>query len=170
MQASLIAQLVKIHLPRRRPRLDSWVRGSVGEGIGYPLQYCWASLVAQLVKNPPAMGGDLGSIPGSGRSSGGNDNPLQYSCLRNPMDRGAWQATVHGVDTTERLTHLIYSDAKSNSLVDQPIYWLLDEKSSVQWGFTKDLADCFLELKNEKELYYSSYLPPCFFRIKIGRS
>ena len=42
--------------------------------------------------------GDLGSIPGSGRSpGGGNDNPLQYSCLENPMDRGAWRATVHGV-------------------------------------------------------------------------
>ena len=42
--------------------------------------------------------GDPGSIPGSGRSSGeGNDNPLQYSCLENPMDRGTWQATVHEV-------------------------------------------------------------------------
>ena len=42
--------------------------------------------------------GDLGSIPGSARSPGeGNGNPLQYSCLKNPMDRGAWQATVHGV-------------------------------------------------------------------------
>ena len=42
--------------------------------------------------------GDLGSIPGSGRSPGeGNDNPLQYSCLENPMDGGAWGATVHGV-------------------------------------------------------------------------
>ena len=42
--------------------------------------------------------GDLGSIPGSGRSPGeGNGNPLQYSCLENPMDRGAWRATVHGV-------------------------------------------------------------------------
>ena len=42
--------------------------------------------------------GDLGSIPGSGRSPGeGNGNPLQYSGLENPMDRGAWQATVHGV-------------------------------------------------------------------------
>ena len=41
---------------------------------------------------------DLGSIPGSGRAPGeGNGNPLQYSCLENPMDRGAWQATVHGV-------------------------------------------------------------------------
>ena len=41
---------------------------------------------------------DLGSIPGSGRSPGeGNGNPLQYSCLENPMDRGAWWATVHGV-------------------------------------------------------------------------
>ena len=42
--------------------------------------------------------GDLGSIPGLGRSPGeGNDNPLQYSCLENPMDKGAWQAAVHGV-------------------------------------------------------------------------
>ena len=42
--------------------------------------------------------GDMGSIPGLGRSPGGrNDNPLQYSCLGNPLDRGAWQATVHGV-------------------------------------------------------------------------
>ena len=42
--------------------------------------------------------GDLGSIPGSGRSPGeGNGNPLQYSCLENPMDEGTWWATVHGV-------------------------------------------------------------------------
>ena len=42
--------------------------------------------------------GDLGSIPGLGRSPGeGNGNPLQYSCLENPMDRGAWRAIVHGV-------------------------------------------------------------------------
>ena len=51
------------------------------------------------VKNLPANSGgvrDPGSIPGSGRSpGGGHDNPLQYSCLENPMDRGAWQATVH---------------------------------------------------------------------------
>ena len=47
------------------------------------------------VWNPPADAGDPGSIPGSGRSLvGGNGNPLQYSWLKNPMDRGAWQATV----------------------------------------------------------------------------
>ena len=54
------------------------------------------------VNNPPVMqeenAGDLGSTPGSGRSPGeGNGNPLQYSCLENHMDRGAWWATVHGV-------------------------------------------------------------------------
>ena len=50
------------------------------------------------VKNPPANAGDAGSIPGSGRSPGeGNGNPLQYSWLENPMNRGAWRATVHGV-------------------------------------------------------------------------
>ena len=51
-----------------------------------------------VVKNPPANTGDMGSIPGSGRSPGeGNGNPLQYSCQGHPMDRGAWQATVHRV-------------------------------------------------------------------------
>ena len=134
---------------------------SAGEGIGYPFQYSWASLVAQLVKNPPAMqemwvqslgwedplekekathssilawripwtkvhgvtkswtrlsdfhwrlsgkknspanAGDLGHtglIPELGRSPGeGNGNPLQCSCLENPMDREAWQAITHGV-------------------------------------------------------------------------
>ena len=54
-----------------------------------------------VVKNPTATVGDiseLGSIPGSGRSPGGGDgNPLQYSCLENPLDRGAWQALVHRI-------------------------------------------------------------------------
>ena len=51
-----------------------------------------------VVKNLPANAGDAGSIPGSGRSPGeGNGNPLQYSCLENPMVGGAWWATVHGV-------------------------------------------------------------------------
>ena len=64
--------------------------------------------LALVIKNPPANAEDIrdmGSIPVSGRFlGGGHSNPLQYSCLENPMDRGAWQATVHGVtkelDTT----------------------------------------------------------------------
>ena len=51
-----------------------------------------------VVKNPPAIAGDTSSIPGPRRSPGeGNGNLLQYSCLKNSMDRGAWWATVHGV-------------------------------------------------------------------------
>ena len=63
-----------------------------------------------MVKNSPANSGDIkdkGSIPGSGRSSGGgHGNPLQSSCLQNPMDTGAWWATVHGsqeLDMTEAI-------------------------------------------------------------------
>ena len=64
-------------------------------------------MVEKKTKQPATAGviRDMGSIPGSGRSPGeGNGNPLQYSCLENPMDRGAWRATVHSVaesDTTE---------------------------------------------------------------------
>ena len=51
-----------------------------------------------MVKNPPAMQENLSLIPGLRRSSGkGNGYPLQYSCLENSMDRGAWWATVHGI-------------------------------------------------------------------------
>ena len=57
-----------------------------------------ASLVAQLVENPLAVAGDLGLIPGSGRSPReGSGNPLQYFCLENSIGRGYWQAAVHGI-------------------------------------------------------------------------
>ena len=61
----------------------------------------WGFPGGSVVKNPPDNAGDvrdMGSIPGLGRSlRGENGNPLQYSCLENPMDRGVWWATVHGV-------------------------------------------------------------------------
>ena len=69
--------------------------------IGWYLSIIRASNVVLVVKNPPATAGgirDMDLIPGSGRSPGvGNGNPLQCSCLKNPMDRGAWWAAVHGV-------------------------------------------------------------------------
>ena len=57
----------------------------------------WTSQVVLVVKNPPTNAGGVDLIPGSGRSSGeGNGSPLQYSYQQNPMDRGAWWATVQG--------------------------------------------------------------------------
>ena len=62
-----------------------------------------ASQVAQAVKNLPANAGDVGSISGLGRSPGEeSSDPLQYSCLENSMDRGAWRSTAHGVRRGER--------------------------------------------------------------------
>ena len=61
--------------------------------------------VSSVVKNLPAKAGNVGLIPGSGRSPvGGNSKPLQYSFLRNPMDKGAWQATVHRVTKELNMT------------------------------------------------------------------
>ena len=69
------------------------------------LMELWASGVMLVVKNPPANAGDIrdtGSVPVSRRSPGrGNSNPLQYSCLENPMDKGAWQATVYRVTKSQ---------------------------------------------------------------------
>ena len=78
--------------------------------------YHTVAFISHEVKASTCNAGDLGSIPGSGRSPGeGNGNPLQYSCLENPMDGGAWWATVHGVaksqtrlsDFTHSLTHTL---------------------------------------------------------------
>ena len=72
--------------PDRHPGVDLL---GIMVGLGLP--------VRSVVKNPPANG-EAGLIPGLGRSPGErNENPLQYSCLGNPMDREAWRAAVHGV-------------------------------------------------------------------------
>ena len=67
------------------------------------------------VKASACDAGDLGSVPGLGRSpGGGHGNPLQYSCLENPMDGGAWWATVHGVTTSRtRLSDFTFTHSKS---------------------------------------------------------
>ena len=73
-----------------------------GEGIGYQLQYSWASLVAQLVQNPACNVGDLGSIPGLERSpEEGKGYPRQYSGLENSKD-----CTVHGVAGSAMTEHI----------------------------------------------------------------
>ena len=78
----------------------------------------WGFPGGLAVKNPPAYTGDAVSIPGSGRSPGeGNGNPLQYSCLGNPMDRGAWQATVHGVANESDSTYWFNNRRKVDKLI-----------------------------------------------------
>ena len=68
-----------------------------------------------VVKNPPANSGGTGSIPGWGRSSGeGNGNLLQSSCLGNPMERGAWQVTVHGVVKESDMTPWLNTNNKES--------------------------------------------------------
>ena len=90
-----------------------------------------------VVKNLLANAGDTGSIPESGRSPGeGNGDPLQYSCLGNPRDREAWQATIHGVvkelDTTERLNNnnIVSQDLSDVFLIIRLIMGLGPQKKS----------------------------------------
>ena len=75
---------------RGDPMLNDMVIEGLSEVVGLPS--------GSVGKESTCNAGDLGLIPESGRSTGkGNGNPLQYSCLENSMDRGAWQAAVHGV-------------------------------------------------------------------------
>ena len=80
-----------------------------------------ASLLAQMVKKKKKSichAGDLGLIPGSGRPLGeGNGNPFQYSCLRNPMDRVAWWATVHGVVKELNMTKQAHKKLHNNGQI-----------------------------------------------------
>ena len=102
--------LQRIHLQCRNPNSIPRSGRSSGEGIGYPRQYSWVSLVAQLVNNPHSMRQTcLGSIPGLGRPpGGGHGNPLQYSCLENPHEQrnlAGYSPWSHKEsDMTERLS------------------------------------------------------------------
>ena len=78
---------------------------SPGEGIGYPLQYSWASLVAQMVKNTPAVWETgVRSLDWEEPLEGGHGNPLQYSCLENLHGQRGWQAPILGVAESDTLS------------------------------------------------------------------
>ena len=83
--------------------------------------------MAQTVQKPACNAGDLGSIPWSGRSPReGNGNSLQHSCLEDSMEKGAWQATVHGIkesDTTEWLT-LSHPEVKIENFIGRNVCWV----------------------------------------------
>ena len=94
--------------PKNQDQINGWlfwttkswgrVGSSPAEGVGYPLQYSWTSLVGSVNKESACNVGDPGLIPVLGRPPGGGHGYLlQYSCLGNPMDRGDWWAMVHGV-------------------------------------------------------------------------
>ena len=104
------------------------------------------------VKNPSANAGDVGLIPGWGRSPGRrNGSPLQYSCLENPMDRGAWRATVHRVaelDTAEATEHAhTHTYFQCRGCRFDP--WLGNLRSCMQYGAAKNRGRMsgFLEVK-----------------------
>ena len=97
-------------------------------------------------KESTCQAGDMGSIPGSGRSpEEGNGNPLQYSCLGNPTDRGAWRATVHRgrkeLDTTEQLNWTVAHQAPPSMGFPRQEYW-----SGLPFPSPGDLPDPGIEL------------------------
>ena len=95
-----------------------------------------------MVKNPPANAGAMCSIPGSGRSPGeGNGTPLQYSCLENPMDRGAWWAIVYGAakesDVTEQTTNT----------------FIIPTVAMVEWVYIRQNSTYCIFFNGKKSLY-----------------
>ena len=98
-----IWKLIKVyHIKRMKEKNDylNWCRKSIWQHLthSHEKNKNWGFPGGSDGKASACNAGDPGSIPGSGRSAGeGNDNPFQYSCLENPMDREAWLATVHGV-------------------------------------------------------------------------
>ena len=86
-----------ILISEEQPSFQNIIKPSVQHFQGFPS--------GSVVKNLPANAGDVGSIPPVGKYPGeGNGNPVQYSCLGNPMDRGAWRVVVHGVTKESVMT------------------------------------------------------------------
>ena len=99
---SLVAQLAKICLQRKRPQFDSWTGKipCIRDRLPTPVYLAFPG--GSDGEESTCNEGDLGCIPRWGRSpGGGHGNPLQYSCLERPMDRGVWQATVRGVKKSQ---------------------------------------------------------------------
>ena len=104
-----------------------WGKAFFGSMFGV---FLWGGSVVARRKAFACNAGDLGSFPGSGRSSGeGNGNPLQYSCLENPLDREAWQATVHGIAKSQ--TRL--SDFTFGAFLWGPWFLQIEYPCLLQW-------------------------------------
>ena len=114
-----------------------------------------------MVKNSPANAGDTGDaglIPRSGRSpGGGNSNPLQYSCLENPMDRGAWWAVVHKMAKTQTqlsmLTHVLIFRTKLYFQVIMSIFLQI----FVNIGFIRISCTWYMLLRVQNHKFYISF-------------
>ena len=92
--------------------------------------------MAQVVKSSAYNAGDLGSIPGLGRSPGeGNGNPFQYSCLENPLDRGAWWATVHEVTQEPDMREQLNKQLSHIQLFVTP--WTVAHQATLSVGFPR---------------------------------
>ena len=104
-----------------------------------------------VVKNPPAKAGDVGLTPGLGRSpGGGNGNPLQYSCLENPVDRGAWRSMLCGVAKSQtQLSDWAHTHTGSQFLGQgshpHPLYW---KESLNHWTPREVLLTLFLRIRS----------------------
>ena len=117
----------------------------------------WASQVVLVVKNPPVNagdGGNAGSIPGSGTSPRrGHGNPLQYSCLENPMDRGPWRATVHEVAESHRWLKWL----STHALLLQRIQYFFFNWGIVAFQYCFSFC-CTVKWINDKYTYIPSLL------------
>ena len=108
-EGSILSQCLALSLPSGCPWILSFYNKLI-IWLGFPGD--------SMIKNLPTNAGDGGSVPGSGRSRGeGNGNPLQFSCLGNPRDRGAWQATIHGFTKELDMTWWLNSNSHPISIV-----------------------------------------------------